>query len=96
VSRTNTSTNNAAPFLVHQGWDRVYTGTCGSSSSGTQLAGGSGASFTIATPGSYNIGIEYDPKSLAGTNGPVPDDVTYSFSTLLGGNTGVSVLLRKG
>ena len=47
VSQTNTSTNNMAKFLIHQGWARVYTGNCASYKSGTEIAGGSGASFTI-------------------------------------------------
>jgi hypothetical protein len=95
VSQSNTSTNNAALFTVHQGWDRLYQGDCSSYTSGTLIAGGSGASFIVPTPGTYIIGIKYSTKSIAGTNAPVPDDITYNFTTSLGGNTGASVLLKK-
>ena len=48
----------------------------------------------MPTPGTYFIGIKYDPKTLAGTKVPVPATVTYTFTTSLGGSTGASVLLR--
>jgi hypothetical protein len=94
VTQTNTSTNNAALFQIHQGWARIYTGNCASWKAGTEINGGSGASFTVPTPGTYIIGIKYDPKSLAGTKVPVPPTVTYSFATSLGGTTGATVLLQ--
>ena len=80
---------------MHQGWDRVYTGDCSSWAAGTEINGGSGARFTIATPGTYIIGIKYQTKSIAGTTAPVPADITYNFTTSLGGTTGASVLLKK-
>jgi hypothetical protein len=95
VSQTNTSTNNAALFTIHQGWARVYTADCSSYITGTEIAGGSGATFTIATPGTYILGIKYSAKSIAGTTAPVPANITYNFTTSVGGNTGASVLLRK-
>src|SRR5262249_5519021 len=70
VTQSNNSTNNAALFHIHQNWQRIYTGDCSSFATGMQINGGSGASFTVPTPGNYIIGIKYDPKSLAGT--PVP------------------------
>jgi hypothetical protein len=95
TSQTNTSTNNSALFKIHQDWQRLYTGNCSSWTTGTQIAGGTAASFTVATPGTYVIGIKYDVKSLAGTTPPVPANITFDFSTSLGGNTGASVLLKK-
>src|SRR5262245_37162001 len=71
VQQSNTSSNNAALFGIHQGWQRLYTGTCSSWTQGTQTNNGTGASFTVPTPGSYVIGIKYDPKSIAGTSVPV-------------------------
>jgi hypothetical protein len=94
VTQTNTSANNAALFQIHQGWARIYTGNCASWKAGTEINGKSGASFTVPTPGTYIIGIKYDPKSLAGTKVPVPPTVTYSFNTSLGGSTGATVLLQ--
>jgi hypothetical protein len=94
VTQSNDSANHSAPFLIHQGWDRVYTGNCGSWTAGTEIAGGAGATFTIATPGSYVIGIKYDPKSLAGTPVPVPATVKYTFTTSLGAGTSASVNLQ--
>jgi hypothetical protein len=95
VSQANSSSNNAALFQIHQGWARIYTGDCASWKAGTQNAGLTGASFTVPAPGTYFIGIKYDPKSLAGTPVPVPATITYDFSTSLGGSTGASVLLKK-
>ena len=95
VSQTNTSTNNTALFLVHQGWDRLYKGDCSSYKSGTEIAGGSGASFTVLTPGDYIIGIKYQTKSIAGTPAPVPANIVYNFTTNLGGSTAASVKLTK-
>lgn len=96
VTQSNTSVNNAALFGVLQGWDRVYTSTCGSWKAGTLIANGSGASFTIGAPGTYFVGIKYATKSIAGTVAPVPANLTYRFTTSLGGVTGGSVLLKKG
>ncbi len=95
VTQTNNSTNNAALFTIHQGYVRVYTGNCSSYITGTEIAGGSGASFTIATPGNYIIGIKYQTKSIAGTTAPVPANITYTFATSLGGNTAGTVILKK-
>jgi hypothetical protein len=95
VSQSNTSTNNAALFEINQGWDRVYTGDCSSYISGTETGGGTGATFTIKTPGNYILGIKYQTKTIAGTTAPVPANITYNFTTSLGGNTGGAVLLKK-
>jgi hypothetical protein len=81
VTVTQTHTGTAPLFLIHQDWQRVYTGNCASYTTGTQVAGGAGATFTIPTPGNYIIGIKYDPKSLVGKPVPVPATVTYTFST---------------
>jgi len=95
VSQSNTSTNNSALFQIASDWQRLYTGNCASWTTGTQIAGGTGASFTVPTPGTYVIGIKYDSKSIAGTKAPVPADITFNFITSLGGQTGASVLLKK-
>jgi hypothetical protein len=96
VSQSNTSTNNAALFGVHQGWDRLYTGNCSSWTAGTVIgANGSGASFTVPTPGNYVIGVKYSTKTIAGTAVPVPANITYNFTTSLGPVTSASVPLVK-
>jgi hypothetical protein len=95
VSQSNTSTNNSALFQISQDWQRLYTGNCASWTTGTQIAGATGASFTVPTAGTYGIGIKYDTKSLAGTKAPVPADITFNFTTSLGGQTAASVLLKK-
>jgi hypothetical protein len=94
VTQANNSTNNAALFGIHQGWARIYTGNCASWTAGTEINNGSGARFTVPTPGTYFIGIKYDPKTLVGTRVPVPATITYTFTTSLGGNSGASVKLR--
>jgi len=95
VSQTNTSTNNTALFTVHQGWDRLYKGDCSSYKTGTEVAGGSGASFTVLTPGDYIIGIKYQTKTIAGTPAPVPANITYNFISSLGASTAAAVKLTK-
>jgi hypothetical protein len=95
VTQSNTSTNNSALFLVHQTWQRLYTGDCTSYVTGTQTGGGSGASFTVPKPGDYIIGIQYQTKSIAGTKAPQPANITFNWVTSLGGNTGASVPLNK-
>jgi hypothetical protein len=95
VSQSNTSTNGAASFQILQGQAWLWSGDCSSKLVGTTTNGDSGASFVVAQPGSYIIGIKYTTKSLAGTTAPVPANITYSFTTSLGGQTGASVLLKK-
>jgi hypothetical protein len=96
VSQSNTSTNNAALFGVHQGWDRLYKGDCSSWTAGTVIgSNGSGASFTVPTPGNYVIGVKYSTKTIAGTTAPVPANITYTFTTSLGALTAASVPLVK-
>jgi uncharacterized repeat protein (TIGR01451 family) len=96
VSQSNTSTNNAAPFGILNGQAWLYPATCGAHTVGTTTGpNDSGASFTIATPGTYVIGIKYQTKTIAGTAPPVPADITYTFTTSLGGGTNASVLLTS-
>jgi hypothetical protein len=95
VSQSNTSTNNAALFLTKQTQAYLYSPSCVTLQTGTLTGGGSGASFTVATPGNYVIGIKYDTKTIAGTTPPVPANITYNFTTNLGGLTGASVQLVK-
>jgi hypothetical protein len=95
VSQSNTSLNNTALFKIHAGYQRIYTGDCASWTTGTPNASNTGTSFTVATPGTYVIGIRYDVKSIAGTPVPVPADIIYNFTTSLGGTTNGSVPLVK-
>jgi hypothetical protein len=95
VTQTNTSTNNAALFQVMQGQANLYTSSCGNLQTGTLTNNSSGTSFTVATPGTYVIGIKYSTKSIAGATPPVPANITYNFATSLGGTTGASVQLVK-
>src|SRR5262249_3390321 len=95
VTPSNTSTNNAALFQIQIGQAILHTRSCGSLASGTLINNSSGASFTVATPGTYVIGLKYTTKSIAGTTPPVPANITYNFVTSLGGNTGASVQLVK-
>jgi hypothetical protein len=96
VSQTNTSTNNTPLFGILNGQAWLWSGDCSSKIVGTTTGSNdSGASFTVKTPGSYIIGIKYQTKTIAGAPAPVPADITYNFSTSLGGQTGASVLLKK-
>jgi hypothetical protein len=96
VSQSNTSTNNTPLFGILNGQAWLYPADCSSHTSGTVTGpNGSGASYTIPTPGTYIIGIKYQTKTIAGAPAPVPADITYNFSTSLGGSTGASVLLKK-
>src|SRR5262249_16059918 len=93
VSQSNNSTTNAALFGMLQGQGWVWSGDCSSKLVGqTTGANDSGASFTVPTPGHYIIGIKYQTKTIAGTTAPVPADITYTFTTSLGGTTTGTVL----
>lgn len=94
VSQSNTSTNNTPLFGILNGQAWLYPADCSSHTSGTVTGpNDSGASYTIPTPGTYIIGIKYQTKTIAGAPAPVPADITYNFTTSLGG--GASVLLKK-
>jgi hypothetical protein len=93
VSQSNTSTNNFPAILHHQDWIRLYTGDCASFTTGAPLPNG-GATFTVPTPGSYIIGIKYDPKSVVGANVPVPPVITFTFTTSLGASTTATVQMQ--
>jgi hypothetical protein len=96
VSQSNTSTNNTPLFGILNGQAWLWSGDCSSKLVGsTSGPNASAASFTVPTPGSYIIGIKYQTKTIVGANAPVPADITYNFSTSLGGATGASVLLKK-
>jgi hypothetical protein len=96
VTQSNNSTNNAALFGVLNGQAWLWTGDCVSKTVGTVFGPNDGnARYTIPTPGTYIISIKYNTKSIAGTAAPVPANITYSWVTSLGGQTGASVLLKK-
>jgi uncharacterized repeat protein (TIGR01451 family) len=95
VSQSNTSTNGAALFKILNGQALLYTSSCSVITRGTVIAGGSGASFTVASPGTYIIGIKYTTKSIVGTPAPVPANITYYCTASLGGTTSASVKLVK-
>jgi hypothetical protein len=96
VTQSNTSTNSTPLFGILNGQAWLYPADCSSHTSGTVTGpNGSGASYTIPTAGTYIIGIKYQTKTIAGAPAPVPADITYNFTTSLGGSTGASVLLKK-
>jgi len=96
VTVSETQNDAAALFQIHQGQARLYKGDCSSWTAGTENAGHTGASYTIATAGSYIISIKYDTKSIAGTSAPTSDPVTYTFTaTPPGASSSASVLLKK-
>jgi len=95
VSQSNTSTNNTPLFQALNGQAWLWKGDCSSHTVGALIANGSGATFTVPTPGNYIIGIKYQTKSIVGAPAPIPANITYNFTTSLGGSTGASVLLKK-
>ena len=97
VVTVSESQNDAAALFQTHSDGRLYTLACSSWTAGTDINGDTGVSFTIATPGTYIISVKYDTKTIAGTNAPTSDPVTYTFTTSLGASTtGGSVLLKKG
>jgi hypothetical protein len=90
---TNTSTNNTAPFTILNGQALLYPLSCLSHTAGTVIAKGAGASFKVATPGTYIIGLKYQSSSLPGTPAPMPSNITYMFDTSVGEQA--SILLEK-
>ena len=95
VTVSESQNDAAALFQVHQGQAYLYTANCSSSTKGTLISGDTGASFTVATAGTYIIGIKYSTKSIVGTSAPTSDPVTYTFTTSLGASTSAKVLLKK-
>ena len=96
VTVSESQNDSAALFQIHQGQARLYKGDCSSWTAGTENAGHTGASYTIATAGSYIISIKYSTKSIAGTSAPTSDPVTYTFTaTPPGATSSATVLLKK-
>jgi hypothetical protein len=91
TSQSNTSTNGFPNFQIHQGWQRLYTANCSSYVTGTQINGGTAASFSVTPGTSYILGIKYNVKSVVGANVPVPPTITFNFSTSVGGSTSAKV-----
>jgi uncharacterized repeat protein (TIGR01451 family) len=94
VTVTQSHTGTVANF-VSTGQDKLFTANCASSIDGTDTPGGFGATWTVPTPGTYIVQIKYDSKSIAGTPVPVPDTVTYTFTTSGEPQTNGSVVLSK-
>ncbi len=92
VTVTESHTGTVANFTT-TGMANLFTANCGSSTGGTLTPDNTGATWTIASPGTYIIGIKYDVKSISGTPAPVPHIITYTFTTTLGPSTSGSVLL---
>ncbi len=96
VTTSQSATNLAALFTLNQGHAWLYTAACGLVSHSPTLAGaptGSAASFTIATPGTYVLRLQYSTKSIAGTKAPSPAGSVYSFD--INGTVNASVPLIK-
>src|SRR5262249_30226955 len=93
-SPSHDSTTRAAMYEMNA-QTLLWSNGCPSKTNGTETGGGSGASFTVPVPGDYVIAMKFRTKSLAKTTASAPADVTYSFTTSLGGNTSASVLLRR-
>ena len=51
-----------------------------------------GGSFTVATPGTYYIGVRYDTNTLYMTVAPAPATITYTFTTSLGSSASVKLV----
>ena len=94
VTQTNNSTNSAALFGIHQGWARLYTGNCATWTAGTQNAGGTGRVVHGADARHVLHRDQVRPEVDRGHEGSDARDMTYTFTTSLGGNTGASVTLR--
>jgi uncharacterized repeat protein (TIGR01451 family) len=97
VVTVSESQNDAgALFQIQKDQARLYKGDCSSWTGGTLINGDTGASFTIATPGTYIISIKYSTKSIAGTSAPTSDPVSYTFTaTPPGASSSATVLLKK-
>ena len=82
VTTSQHATNSAPLFTLNQGHAWLYTATCGLVSNSPTLIGtptGSAVSFTIATPGTYVLRLQYSTKSIAGKTAPTASPSLYSF-----------------
>jgi phosphoheptose isomerase len=90
VSQSNTSTNNTVPLKVGSVvW--IYGNGCSVMAFGTPNQAKTGASFTVATPGTYVIEVEFDTNVLENQPVPVPSTIQYTFTTSLGGSASVTL-----
>jgi hypothetical protein len=97
VTTSQHTTNSAPLFTLNQGHAWLYTLACGLVSNSPTLAGtptGSAASFTIATPGTYVLQLQYSTKSIAGLTAPTASPSTYSFDNSLIDNASVPLVLQ--
>ncbi len=88
ISETNTSTNNAWPFLIHQGQIGLYNAS-GTTfiTGGTDLGHGSATITANATAANqeFIVSVKYDSKSIAGGPLPIPATVQYTWTTWVSG-----------
>jgi hypothetical protein len=91
VTTSQHATNSAPLFSLNQGHIWVYTASCALVSQPTQA--GTSVSFTIATPGTYVLRLQYSTKSIAGLTAPTASPSTYSFD--INGTDNASVPLIK-
>jgi uncharacterized repeat protein (TIGR01451 family) len=96
VTVVESQSDAAALFQIQKDQARLYKGDCSSWTGGTLNGAATGASFTIATAGTYIISVKYSTKSIAGTTAPTSDPVTYTFTASPPGATSsAAVLLKK-
>jgi uncharacterized repeat protein (TIGR01451 family) len=79
------SSSLTPPFTIPNGQANLYNLQCTKVKTGTVSGNGALATFSSVAPGTYIIGIKYDPTSVKGSNDP--GTVTYSFVTAVGGTT---------
>ena len=95
VTTSQHATNGASLFTLNQGHAWLYTAACGLVSNSPTLLGkptGSAASFTIATPGTYVLRLQYSTKSIAGTAAPNPAGSVYTFDINATDNASVPLI----
>ena len=81
----STTSSSGELFLLNQGHAFIYDANCKKVGKMASANGGATGSVTFATAGTYILQLQYQTKSLAGTDGPNPINPTYTFDTEING-----------
>jgi hypothetical protein len=102
VTTTQSNDGSAAPFTVNgNAKPNAYLWTYDTTTKQctkvySAATAGTGVTFANVAAGTYVLSVQYDSKSIAGSNAPTKDPTTYTFSvTGQPSNTNGTVVLKK-
>ena len=81
----STTSSSGKLFLLNQGHAFIYDANCKKIGNMSPTQGGATGSVTFGTAGTYILRLQYQTKSVAGTDAPSPINPTYTFDTEING-----------